>query len=85
MIFQVSLPPSSRMVYPDVQPAQMNRELPEEGRAEVLHLGRNNPMYEHSLGGSWLKSSLTGMDSIKEGVDKLITGLQCALVAKLAS
>ncbi|KAK4819233.1 hypothetical protein QYF61_027063 [Mycteria americana] len=57
----------------------------EEGRAEVLHLGRNNTMHQYRLRANWLESSSAGMDSAKEGVDKLTMSQQRVLVAKAAS
>ena len=56
-----------------------------EGKCRVLHLGRNNPMQQYSLGVDLLGSSSVERDLGVLVDDRLTMSQQCALTAKKAS
>ncbi|PKU42534.1 hypothetical protein llap_7157 [Limosa lapponica baueri] len=55
------------------------------GKCRVLHLGRNNPIYQYRLGADLLESSSVDRDLRVLGDSKLTMRQQCALVAKKAN
>ncbi|KAK4811083.1 hypothetical protein QYF61_016369 [Mycteria americana] len=55
-----------------------------QGKCQVLHLGKNNPMHQYMLGAAWLESSFAERDLGVLVGTRLNMSQQCALVAKRA-
>ncbi|KAK4811082.1 hypothetical protein QYF61_016368 [Mycteria americana] len=53
-----------------------------QGKCQVLHLGRNNPMHQYMLGAAWLESSFAEKDLGVLVGTRLNMSQQCALVAE---
>jgi len=65
--------------------AQRNLKKFNKGKCRVLHLGRNNPIHQYSLGADQLESSSAERDLGALVSDKLTLSQQCVLVAKKAN
>jgi len=65
--------------------AQMNLVKFNKGKCRVLHLWRNNPMHQYSLGVYLLESSSVERDLGVQVDDRLLMSDECALVAKKAN